>query len=662
MGLDSLIRSLEKGADGLGSCIDRLVGFASEHPLVPGIASGLAAIPVTYKLLESSAAYLLRVLNYAPDSVYESGAYTPLVLASLYSGFMAGVISYMNFRDEQSIRKIGVCKSAIQASSRSLLKASSEKNFWLKLWNSPFEHPWSWAVIPGMVAISGYEQSIIGSSGVYLLSAVLLKVASPILHSDTLAPWIRSFYVKHVKHLDNHSDGYLHELEKVAGRWPSVKSNLNLLRAYSERGMTEEAVDCAKKLTDGRIAMLKYRRIPFVNDPINATLADYCRQITKGNAAQSTYLYLAALLHEVQPEKARFIIDEMTYRFGSVEDSLLAFWFLREKEPELAKRHLAVALAGIYQNPEKYRREPIGDAEPSNHVFRFSGRVLRDDFVVKAGHDEYAVNFEAGVTRMLREKLSGLHQYAFPEPLFAGPVGAEYVYLMSQLHGETLAHNLRSGKDCFDLVLASWELTRRIHELVGSGVSRYGFVPVGSRVREAAYRSNLDFPERVRKHVANISVPVEYFLDGSQCVFNTDCHSENRLVVQNGGFSIGAVDLEDKGEVYLEEEAAGLFRYVPSGSLMEKEDLFLRDAGIEPVRYYNAALVRDVRLIAAWWNNPNRPSMSVRATERIEDAVGAIAQIKEMFPASFSRFSQYGKAADALREMSSIIMDSRNRS
>ncbi len=599
MGLEEIVKGSEallgNAVSKIHSSIDSLVGFGSNHNFIGSFAVASAA----------------AIAGYAASMIFQPGQAGFLALSSAY---ISGALSFFYFKDECSLRKLGLSRSDLRKRESKFYK-HADRTFFEQVWDSPFDYPGSWSFIPAVyeAVVNSPVQGVI----FYLGSYAILKSVKAFLNSEFLFPLVRGNYARIKSQIMKDPNIYASALEEIVKKSPFSLHRIDLIRAYSSLGMHEEAYMQSKLLKDN---LFISKSNPLLSNRLIFVISGYYREVERKTTNIDPYLYLASILDAVGSEKASDCIELMVERIESVEASLLAFWHYHGKhEIDRMRHHLGNSLRLLYE-----QRLPVEqlDGGSGSKVFRFSPKHLRDDFVIRVGNLEELV-FEAERTREAFEAVGNSSYYFASEPLFVGPIGDENLFVMTLLRGETLYDCLVAGTSGMEDLLGSWNLTRLIHEGVDKSLYGKGFLSASEKIRAVAN----DVPEKARNLLLEFAEPIDYCRRDAVIVFNTDGHPKNRI---KSGSRMGIIDLQPKGSVVLEYEAAN-YRYVVSEQLREKESEFVFLSGINPLRYLLEALLKDLSL--------SRSKNKIFAQERIQDASYAVAQIKDGFPMYYARFN-----------------------
>ncbi len=611
-----------------GTIVDKVVGFASDHYSLAALLSVPVAGVAAYKALESIYAFATKTPLQGTSQV---------TLISTAIGFWAGMQAYYYFREESHLRALGLNMGKINQNPDYRFTASG-KGFLLQAWDSFFENPKVWALVPAAYFGSLHDFGYAALGFGYVMSYALLRVFGGLLHSDTFSSTTRHFIAQTKAKLFRKPDIYLHYLEDVVEKAPFTVVRASLVSEYARRGLGEEAAMQARQLIGDGIKIPRYSYVSFVADPLRQLVKALNLEIDGKSPAYSAYLALASILAAAGNTKVsdKDMMDRMVAKFGNPEASLLAFWYLHkmQRHPEEMYGHLGNALSRVYSDPERFRREPLGE-DSSYEVFVVAHPLLKADVAFKVGPSMAALSFEADRTNEARALLAPTSTYMAPEPLFVGSLGSNPspVYVRTQIRGRTLQQWLESGEAGLDDVLAAWEMTRILHRGIRPEASRVGYVPVRDKLWAVLSRESLNLPREVIGLLASCAAVVEENLEGQELVFYTDGHPENR--VKSDG-TMAVIDLEDKGVVHLPYEASKLFRWKKVKVLEGKEQEFLKQANVDEFPYLLTIIPQGLSVFS-FRRGLGTESGNRYAAENLADVRQSIIQIRSSYPLSYSR-------------------------
>ncbi|MBI2574398.1 hypothetical protein HYV82_00765 [Candidatus Woesearchaeota archaeon] len=422
----------------------------------------------------------------------------------------------------------------------------------------------------------------------------------------------------------------------------------------------------------GERARLVPRGLPLMGN-VKDLVADAAFNIGTGKGTIPDYVVLASFA-DLNGERsaAEELITESAQKHSSpMEHWVYSMFFHSTGNMPARNRHLEIVLPMLYDDAETFRREPLGEGS-SRTVFVIANPVFRDDAVFVMHPSLDALRFDAKKIKeagdALRPFNSALphsaYAYAAPEPWFVDFLGEPPVpvYVRTQARGETLLHFLQSGEAGLDDMLAAWELASIIHnspEVTVTGLKSY---TVAQRLGLSLSRGYLNLPESVKRALLQCAVLADNCLYGTPVAINLDLHGENIIVSYSdhgvasaSGRKMSLIEIENRGLIQPEVDAANLFRYVRVPQLGDaEEDEFLKIAGINPLRYYNAAVYRAVALSLAWMD-PKRPRMNSLVPQKIQDGIHAVEQIRNTIPLSYPGFKpDYEAVVSGLEELGRI--------
>ena len=546
---------------------------------------------------------------------------------------LAGTLAYLNFKDMKTLLDYGI--DGVSKLYQNAVPYSTGKPI-EKMWNKVFDYPLI-SAIP--VTYAAYQvagaKGLLEAAVLYAGSVVALKYASGALNYYSV-----QFNLSRARatmlELCGKSDEAKALMQNFWREHPRISTLVEL-----RSGSVEETLVNANRVNFQGINYDKYSRVPLTGDPLRQTAVALIRRRSDNHASR---LALARFMHAAGHNyKAAEEISQMVLENPEPESNALAFFFHHYATGNSAEKikFMQQTISAMLSDP-KYSREALGD-EPSNEVFQIGHPLLAKEILVKRGPFS-ALSLEHEFTLEAYDDLRGNRRLFAPEPLFITDVNGIGLYVRMEIKGQTLKELHDTGQLTYDDLALAWELTERMHRGLQMGQSKIGYLDATEKIAKSTSAPYLNLPYEVRKPLILLGEPIEAHMRSYKGV-NTDGHLENRLRTVDG---CGIIDLEDRGIVFMGDEAASLINYVELP--IEWEEEFARQSGLEMLELQHSKIKRAIALACAW-SSPSRPKHRAQVKDKIAQAMQAISDLRQISIGTYRSFQvQYGAANAALEQ------------